>query len=478
MPSLLLPARLLKGLTAPAARDVQAAWSIVREHLASIERRGGEPYAWHGVEVALAVGELSDDPTLLRVALLHDLSVHPKGNLLLKKLVSAEERHLIDGMQRLRRLHIDESTRDLDTVIDAVTEDDRLLLLRMAHRINDVRHLDRFTKTLRLQIARETLHMYTAIAGRIGFHRWRSEMEDTCFPLVHPRAATAMARQFKACVRLDEACLKHTQRFLRRHLRKAGIAASLNTRIKGHYSSYRKMMAKNKRFKELTDRLALRIIVESSEDCYRALGVVHGCMHPMPGKLKDYIGAPKENGYRSIHTVVFPLPGVTEQPIEIQIRTVEMDHECEYGSVSHTHYKAWAYVLTSNAGRVNLIRNLESLRAESRSTAEFEQALRSYFREDHIALFDANNNLTHLPKTATALDFVCAAFPERVKRLSEIRINGRPQSIDTPLHDGDTVDARFGRERTIQRDWLGACRLSQCKRIVREAAVREQATQR
>ena len=228
-------------------------------------------------------------------------------------------------------------------------------------------------------------------------------------------------------------------------------------RIKSLYSTYRKMVLKQRTFDQITDRLALRIIVDTLDDCYRALGIVHRHLHPIPGKLKDYIGAPKENGYQSIHSVVYPLPGVTEQPIEIQIRARDMHHACEFGTAAHGQYKESVYALQSQTSRVNLFRNLESLREESRDPKQFEQALRKYFREDHIAVFDARNNLFHFRKPASVLDFVCHVYPSRFHLLKEVFLNGRRRTPDTRLEDGDTVDAVFGRSPRIAKEWMYAC---------------------
>jgi GTP pyrophosphokinase len=195
-------------------------------------------------------------------------------------------------------------------------------------------------------------------------------------------------------------------------------------------------------------------------------------MHPIPGKLKDYIGAPKENGYRSIHTVVYPLPGVTEQPIEIQIRTEEMDKECEYGTLNHSDYKHFLYTLRTQPTRVQLFRNLETLRHEARSPKQFAVALRTYFDDDHLAIFDAKNNLYHMKEPVTALDFVCHAFGKRCAFLRSVRINGRELSMDSLLHDGDTVEPVFGRKRNLQKNWASLCRSSFSEELIGELSKR------
>jgi len=319
--------------------------------------------------------------------------------------------------------------------------------------------------------------MYTSIAGRLGMHALRYEMEDICFRFLQPRIAKNLEQRMRECHPLDMVCIRHAERFLKLKMRTHCIPCRMTYRIKGLYSTYRKMALKERRFEELTDRLALRLIVPSVEDCYRTLGIVHNVMHPIPGKLKDYIGAPKENGYRSIHSVTFPLPGVTEQPIEIQIRTEEMDKECEYGVLNHTDYKHFLYTLRTQQTRVQLFRNLESLRHEARSPKQFETALRTYFDDNHLALFDAKNNLYHLKEPVTALDFVCHAFGKRSAFLRSVRINGREQPMDSLLHDGDTVEPRFGRKHIMKIYWTAFCRSSFALNLLKELCERRSSSQ-
>src|SRR3989344_1725589 len=428
------------------------------EHLSGLKRRTGETYVEHGLEVAQVVCELSESQNLIPIAVLHDLLIHSNGEELLRQSpLSEEERSIVTEMHRLRRLHIDADTHDLDRVLDAFVKDHRMLVLRMAHRLNDVRNMRRFEGRLRSEVASETLHMYTAIAGRMGFHKWRYEMEDICFLLLYPKAANHLQSLFDSARRLDEACLRHAQKYLQEKFHEGGIVSAIDWRIKGLYSTYRKMIVRQRSFAELTDRLALRILVSNIEDCYRALGLVHGRMHPIPGKLKDYIGAPKENGYRSIHTVVYPLPGVTEQPIEIQMRTQEMHDECEYGIAKHTDYKNYVYALNARSARVNFFRNLQSLRQQAKSPQQFEAALRTYFQEDHLALFDPQSNLYHLKQPVHAIDFVCHVHGKRSRHLKHLRVNGRERPIDTLLRDGDTIEAVSGKNMSVRKEWISAC---------------------
>ncbi|MCF7844714.1 MAG: HD domain-containing protein [Kiritimatiellales bacterium] len=461
--------RLTKSLPKSDKDKIQETISFGRKHLAHLNRRSKEDYLAHGIELALVLREATQDISLFKVAILHDIPLLEDGEQLLKLApLTRYERGLVKHLNILRRLHIDEKTKDLDAFLEAFHHDERLLILRMAHRMNDVRNLKNFVPDLRKSIARETLYMYAAIAGRLGMQKWRHEMEDICFVEVHPKIAKAIETKFSTYAEEDQMCLDHAQSFIKNNLAKEGIYCEIENRRKALFSTYHKMMLKKRTFENLTDRLAIRVVVNDNIDCYRALGVVHSIMHPMPGKLKDYIGAPKENGYRSIHTVVFPLPGVTQYPIEIQIRTSAMHKECEFGALAHGEYKNKNYALDSSLSRVSLIKNLESLRAESQTPQQFGQVLRKYFREDHIAIFDHQNNLFHLKKPATALDFVCSTNPKRCSRLKEIRVNGRKRELGIPLHDGDVLEPRFGRGTTVERKWVESCEHKATKDILIE----------
>ncbi len=472
-----MPTALLSS--AAAHTHLQTVRAYADRFLKTIHRGSGETYAQHGKEVSQVLEEMTDDASILSIATLHDILVHPDGPALLADSpLNADEQSIVERMHTLRRLHIDENTDDLDLVIGSFVEDPRLMILRMAHRLNDIRHLSRFQKKRRRELARETLHMYSAISGRLGFHRWRWQMEDICFFELQPKIAKQMQKEFDACKKTDHTCLKHTTAFLLSKLQENGIDAVMDQRIKGFYSTYRKMVTKNRSFSELTDRLALRILVPDTESCYKTLGVVHSCMHAIPGKIKDYIGTPKENGYRSLHTVVYPLPGVSVLPIEIQIRTQAMHDECEYGIASHTEYKDLTYALTCRPARANLFRNLEALQTFNHTPEQFEKALRTSFRDDDIVLFDPDNNLYHLHPPATALDFACASLHLNPLSVIGVRINGRKQALSEKLRDGDTVEIVTGKTPLAREEYIRASQQKLTRKMVEEATKKEKLSKR
>lgn len=446
---------------------IRRAYQFSKNHLSSLKRRSGETYFEHGYQLADALHEVSNDPVIFVALLLHDLPLHPKsGDLFNIAPIGELEKYYINQMYKLRRLHINEKTNDLDLVISTFSKDSRIILMRMVHRLNDVRNIKKFNRDLQTKIAKETLHMYSAIAGRLGFHAWRYEMEDICFKVLHPKIYKDLQKQFKIWKPIDEISLRTTKEYLLNKFQENDIEVDIHLRIKRLYSTYRKMIIKNRKFQDLTDRLALRIIVPEIEDCYKTLGIVHSAMHPIPGKLKDYIGTPKENGYRSIHTVVYPLPGVTEQPIEIQIRTRGMHWECEYGVAAHHKYKEASNRLQSQHSRVQLFKNLEVLKFERPSPKQFKEALVNYFAKERIILFDEKNNVYHFKKPINALDFAFLVHKEKCIYLKSVKINGRKQPLDTELSDGDVVEVTFGRKKTFTRKWRSILKQKSSKKIV------------
>lgn len=450
-------------------KRLEAVIDFAKEHLSKITRENGESFFEHGINVTKIINEISNEEILMVVALLHNIFLHPKAKNLIKlSPLTLEEEKLARKMHKLRALNINSKISDLDQFIKTLTEDSRLILLRMAHRLNDIRNLNSFGQIKQKEISRETLHMYTSIAGRLGLHAWRYEMEDICFKILHPQKIKFLESKFSQSKSLDIVSLKQTKNFLATELNKNNIEANITHRIKGLYSTYRKMLLNNRTFEELTDRLALRIIVKNIDDCYRALGVIHSKMHPIPEKLKDYIGAPKENGYQSIHTVVFPLPGVTEQPIEIQIRTQKMHRECEYGFAAHSKYKNISYFIkNNNRVRVNLFRNLEILKVETQSPKQFENVLRTYLRHDHLGIFDHKNNLYHLKNPATVMDFICLAYKYKAAKVKNVRVNGKESDLSRPLKNGDVVEVFFTKKAVLDRRWVTACSQKSSKVLIK-----------
>lgn len=430
-----------------------------QDYLDRIRRKKFESYADHGVRVSETLSEVTDDPSLLSIALLHDILNHPNGKKLLSNspLNKSEQRAIIK-LHTLRNLRIDINKKDLDKVIKEFSRDYRLLLVRMAHRISDARALELLSKKKAKKIARETLLIYALLADKMGLRRWRYEMEDICFKYLYEKNSKKIEKQFKKYKKNDKDCLKHTKNYLSKEFKKANMNCRIEGRIKSLYSTYSKMVVKNKSFDEILDRLALRIIVNNTEDCYKALGVIQLSMHPIIGELKDYIASPKENGYRSLHTTIYPLPKISNRPMEIQIRSAKMHLECENGIASHLQYKIDNYNMRySPKSRVDLIKGLEIIRSEIHSSDNFSKALRQHSRGKRLTIFDEKNRIYNIEKPANLLDFVCSTYGKRVAYLKEAKINGSISNIFSLIKDGDVIEVKFQKKSKISRSWIRKC---------------------
>ncbi|EKE11099.1 MAG: GTP pyrophosphokinase [uncultured bacterium] len=439
--------------------------------LNTLKRKKANGYTQNGVLLMKTLKEITNDPSLLSICLFYDVLNYPEGKKILKNSnLSKSEQIIIKKLHSLENLSIDSNIKDINKALRYFSADYRILILRITHRLLDIRNLEKFSQKKAKKIAQETLHMYVPLASRLGLHKWRHEMEDICFKYLFPRIAKKLERKFDFYRENDISCLKHTEKYIKQKLTESGIKCTLENRIKSIYSTYRKMIVKNRKFDELTDRLAIRIIVAKKDTCYRALGVIHSIMHPIPGKFKDYIGTPKENGYQSIHTVVFPLPNVTNMPIEIQIRSKEMHKECEFGVASHFHYKKDSYTMRYNKKtRADLIKNLEIIKHESpTSTQKLSHLMQSYFRGDQVLVFDSKNRVYHLTKPASALDFVCIHYKKKIAYLKSVKINGILGSLETLLQDGDVVEAQFQEKKSFSKRWIKMCHREQSKKMLLE----------
>ncbi len=455
--------RLLAIMQPPAREAVAEALGYAREHLRGIPRGIDGNYATHSIRLAETVAEMTTDPVLLRVALLHDLLVHPHGDILLRQSpLNREERDLARKMHMLHHLRLDSDMEQLESALHAFIDEPRILPLRMAHRLRDVRQLADLPFESAQRVAAETLSIYCAIAQRFGFSAWRREMENSCFRLLHPHEAAVTQAMIDRAHASEVKDMRRAKECLSWHFRDAGVAAQIHCKTKCLYSTYTTMQREQIPFEEVHDRLQLRMIVGRSDWCYAALGVVHSVLHPLPGALQDFIGSPKDNGYRSLDTFVHPHVGVTSRPLAISIRTPQMDDECEFGIG-----RGGRQAITSNAW-LDLLRHLHVRGHEMQSPGQFAEFLRGYFA-DGIGLYDGKNNFYRLRSPVTALDFICHVYGPACAGMQSVSRNGVNCSPETLLKNGDTVIARFSPAMCVTKEWLDACRHDSSKDVIRRA---------
>ncbi|MBD3327968.1 HD domain-containing protein [Candidatus Peregrinibacteria bacterium] len=447
--------------------SVDQAYTDAKKFLSEEKHVTGITLFQHGLEVAYTLKEVTNDPVIFKVAILHHILKLPEGEQVLESLdITDEERALIRQIHNITELYIGRSFEDLSRLLDMIFEDLRLVILCTAHRVDEIRKLDRYSELDALQLARETLHGFTTLIGRLNMHVWRTELEDYSFKYLYPETYRQVDKLMDEFRDLDQMCLKHASSMIGKVLTEAGLEHELQGRIKGVYSTYRKMLLKDQTFGEIPDRLALRIILEREEDCYKALHLVNKHMEPVGGIIRDYIARPKENGYQSLHTVVYPMNGVTDRQMEVQIRTFDMHEECEQGIAAHSDYKKMNYSMQSPKGRTDILRNMAVLKQGVVNIDDFNKLLKKYLSEDQIIIFDSEGNTNFVDDQSTVLDFVCSNYGDKVKRLKEVKINGRRQNFGTYLSDGDTVEAVFGRTKNITKEWENYCTFPLNKKLV------------
>ncbi len=442
-----------KARTAPAdGGRIAKVRVFAKKHLGALRRPNGGDYAMHGREIAKVMQVVTDDPVFLCVAMLHDLPLHPNGEKLLREApITREERDLVRKMHALRHLQLDNDMEALNSALHAFIDEPRLLPLRIVHRLVDIRMLHEIPGKLRTNLARETLSMYCAFAERLGMNSWRREMEDRCFAYLYPKETARVLKELKRSETQDKRDLAKAKAILARELKKAGIQAEIIASRKCVYSTFNSMQHERKAFGELHDRLKLLVLTKEMQDCYGALGVVHRMFHPMPGALKDHVAVPKDNGYQSINTGVYPLPGVCRQPLRICIRTRAMHEACEFG------IERGGRMLHTCNSWLDMLRYLHQRKGDIRTPKQFAAVLRSYFG-DGITIYDGNANMYRMQPPVSALDFVCHVYGSSAARLKKIYRNCMPCPPETLLNDGDIVDVAFGQTSTLKPEWLKACR--------------------
>ncbi len=328
---------------------------------------------------------------------------------------------------------------DLRLLLRSISGDVRAVILRLGLRLAELERLADRGSDEHHAIARETLEVYVPLADRMGMREIRTRLEDACFRILDPSAYKEIARSVEPIWVEDNVCLELLTAGIRRLLEQNGIGGTVYGRAKGLYSIYRKMQRLGCSLEEIMDKIGLRIIVSSVEECYAVLGLLHTHFRPVPGTFDDYIGLPKENGYQSLHTCVYPVPDVSYKPVEFQIRTEAMHWEAEYGVAAHWLYKSAEEARVSSERQLQWLRSLLPQHERAADYAEFVEHLRRQVFDDRLVVFDGAGQPLWLPAGATVRDFV-----ERLDKSRHleyvVRVNGIARPMDYPLRDGDTVE--------------------------------------
>lgn len=419
-------------------------------------RSSGEPYYTHPMEVAGLLANMKMDTATIVTAILHDTLEDTKATFDEVKTTFGEEvATLVNGVSKLSRIEGQtvegKQAENFRKLVLAMSEDIRVLLVKLADRLHNMRTLDAIQKPEKRQrIARETIEIYVPLAERIGLHNLKEELEDLCFMHLNPEAREGIANRLAFLRQEGTQVTQEIITELKKLMSETGIEADITGREKTKYSIWRKMQRKNVSFEQLSDIMAFRIVVSSIEQCYGALGIVHSNYPTVPGRFKDYISTPKPNGYRSIHTTVI---GPGNHRIEVQIRTREMQEEAELGVAAHWAYKQGRSSERKDAREYRWLRDLLEILDQEQRPEELLENTKLELFQDQVYVFTPKGDLIELPAGSTPVDFAYAVHSGVGDKCVGAKINGRIAPLNTKLNNGDQIDIITAKNQTPSPTW-------------------------
>jgi GTP pyrophosphokinase len=447
---------------------VQDAYGFAFDAHGGQRRKSGEPFITHPIETAIIVADLQMDEVSIAAALLHDVPEDcgvPFSEI--ETRFGVEVQRLVEGMTRLDKISSQVQDSDLQKVVEseaqieslrkmfvAAAEDIRVVIIKLADRLHNMRTLKPLAPEKQLKIAQETMEIYAPLAHRLGIWQIKWQLEDLSFRYLHPDTYHEIARLIAARRVTRERYVAKVTRILREELEKAGVEAEVIGRPKSIYSVYTKMdryAAQGKEFEDIHDLLGVRVFVDSVPDCYSALGVVHSLWHPIPGQFDDFIASPKENMYQGLHSAVMCLDG---RRLEVQIRTHRMHRIAEYGVAAHWKYKEGAKKDIGFEEKIAWLRQLMEWQRELSGTA-FIESIKTDIFQDQVYVYTPKGEIKELPRGATPLDFAYRIHTDVGHRCIGAKVNGRMVSLDYALRNGDTVEVMATKsDRGPSLDWL------------------------
>ncbi|MGC1307796.1 MAG: bifunctional (p)ppGpp synthetase/guanosine-3',5'-bis(diphosphate) 3'-pyrophosphohydrolase [Phormidesmis sp.] len=424
------------------------------------KRASGEDYIAHPVAVAGLLRSLGGDSAMIAAGFLHDVVEDTDVTAdEIETIFGAEVRHLVEGVTKLSKFNFDSKTEqqaeNFRRMFLAMAKDIRVIVVKLADRLHNMRTLEHLRPEKQVRIARETLEIFAPLANRLGIGRFKWELEDLCFKYLEPDAYSEL-KQLIVEKRTDrEARLLQASDVLKEGMSELGIRCEdISSRPKHLYSIYRKMQRQQKEFTEIFDIAAIRLIVNTKDECYRALAVAHDLFRPIPGRFKDYIGLPKPNRYQSLHTVVIGSHG---RPIEIQIRTVEMHHIAEYGIAAHWKYKEVGNSHTAVSGneeKFTWLRQLLDWQNELKDAQEYLSGVKNNLFDEEVYVFTPGGDVIPLSRGATPVDFAYRIHTEVGNHCAGAKVSGRIVTLDTELQNGDIVEIITQKNSHPSLDWL------------------------
>jgi GTP diphosphokinase / guanosine-3',5'-bis(diphosphate) 3'-diphosphatase len=445
------------------------------------QRRSGEDFIHHPFGVAKICAELRLDEQTIAAALLHDVVEDTDTELEAVKDEFGEEiAHLVDGVTKLTRIAFQSrehaEAENYRKMIVAMAQDVRVILVKLADRMHNLRTIEYLGKQKQLQKAREALEVYAPLAHRLGIHALKWELEDLAFQTLHPRKYEEIRTMVNERRADRETHVGKAAKVLKRELDKVDIPADISGRAKHFYSIYDKMTRKGKEFNEIYDLTAMRVIAERSgdegtRDCYGALGLIHSLWKPMPGRFKDHVAMPKFNGYRALHTTVI---GPEGKPLEIQVRTREMHRTAEYGIAAHWLYKRGGKNRPADKEWIAWVDQLMDWQEDEADPREFMKSFRTDLFDDEVYVFTPKGEVKTLPAGSTPIDFAYSVHTDVGHRTVGAKVNGRIVPLHYKLRSGEFVEILTSKSgRGPSRDWMTLAASSRARNKIRQWFSRE-----
>lgn len=467
-------------------RQIERAYQVAERWHRGQKRKSGDPYITHPLAVTTILAELGMDPATLMAGLLHDTVEDTEYGLdTLRRDFGDQVALLVDGVTKLDKVKFGEAAQaeTVRKMVVAMAKDPRVLVIKLADRLHNMRTMRYLKREKQEKKARETLEIYAPLAHRLGMNTIKWELEDLAFAILYPKMYDEIVRLVAERAPKRDEYLAIVTDEVQSDLRAARIKATVTGRPKHYYSVYQKMIVRGRDFAEIYDLVGIRVLVDTVRDCYAALGTVHARWNPVPGRFKDYIAMPKFNMYQSLHTTVI---GPNGKPVELQIRTFDMHRRAEYGIAAHWKYKQEAVAGASkvrtdvprHAGRgagqdtVNdmaWLRQLLDWQKETEDPGEFLESLRFDLSRNEVFVFTPKGDVIALPAGATPVDFAYAVHTEVGHRTIGARVNGRLVPLESTLDNGDLVEVFTSKASGAgpSRDWLGFVKSPRARNKIR-----------
>jgi GTP pyrophosphokinase len=432
-------------------------------------RKSGEPYLNHPVAVAEVLAELRLDATCVSVGLLHDVVEDTRTNLeKLREQFGPDVAHIVDGVTKISQFQFfsreEEQAENYRKMFLAMVDDIRVVLVKLADRLHNMRTLQYLPPEKQHRVARETMEIYGPIAHRLGMGKIRGELEDLAFMYLEPEAYQHVKIELESKRKVSEEFLEGVKAILKGRLEEHNIHCKLESRIKRIYSIHQKIKRQKISIEQVYDLLAVRILTESVQDCYGALGIIHNLWRPVPGRIKDFIAIPRPNMYQSLHTSVI---GPLGHPFEIQIRTAEMHRLAEEGIAAHWKYKTGKGMDQKDDQRFLWLRHLVEWQQEMKDPSDFLSTLKIDLYPEEVYTFTPKGKVITLPRDATPVDFAFAIHTQVGHTCVGAKVNGRMVPLKSRLQNGDIVEIQTQSGHVPSRDWLAIVKTSRARNKIR-----------